>query len=59
MEVERSAVSGLAARLEYAGKRREVTATDGGRTDLYVPRTGVTGRSGRDDDAGTALRRGK
>src|SRR6516162_866610 len=56
MEVEQSAVSALAAGLEYAGK---VPATDGGRTDSSKPPWAFTGRNGRDDDAGTALRRGK
>src|SRR5580658_1217553 len=43
----------------WARVRREAPATDGGGTDLPKPRRGFTGRNGRDDDAGTALRRGE
>src|ERR1700730_2914407 len=56
MEVEQSAVSALAAGLEYAGK---APATDGGGTDPAGRGGAFTGRNGRDDDAGAALRRGK
>src|SRR5580693_10688383 len=43
----------------WARVRRKGPATDGGGTDLAGRGGAGTGRNGRDDDAGTALRRGE